>query len=106
MVNLKDLLEVLHESTELSTNEEIVKACKLIIEVQAFSYGEQDCIIASFEKGVLEDGDTPSKSSRDSLLEKGYMAKVISRGEWGFNACTYKGAWAYRLIQAQRGLNL
>lgn len=48
----------------------------------------------------LFDGDVPSKSGRNSLLEKGYIAKVVVKGEDGFNACTHKGMWAHRLLEA------
>lgn len=100
MTKLKELFDVLHEDVSLSTKEEIIYACKLIIEVQEMGSGERDCIIASFEHGPLDDGDVPSKSARSSLVERGYMSKVVVKGEEGYNACTYKGAKAYRLIKA------
>jgi len=62
--------------------------------------GERDVIRAAYESGPLYDGDVPSKISRDSLLDDGFIAKVVVRGEEGFNACTYKGGSAYRLIMA------
>lgn len=100
MVKLTRLLEALHESVELSTPAELKSACELIIEVQAMSGAERDCICVGYQHGPLFDGDVPSKSGRDSLLEKGYMAKVVVKGEDGYNACTHKGAWAYRLLEA------
>ena len=100
MTNLKTLLDVLHESTETSTPAEIKSACELIIDVQAMNGGERDCIYAAFRNGPLFDGDVPCKSGRNSLLSKGYMAKVVVRKEDGYNACTNKGAWAYRILQA------
>lgn len=100
MANLKQLLEAIHESTELSSAEELKRACELIIEVQAMDGSERDCIYASYKHGPLFDGDVPSKSGRNSLIEKGYMAKVVVNGEDGYNACTHKGAWAYRLHEA------
>ena len=100
MAKLKQLLEAIKESTELSSAEELKQACELIIEVQSMDSSERDCIRAGYKNGPLFDGDVPSKSGRNSLLEKGYMAKVVVKGEDGFNACTHKGAWAYRLIEA------
>jgi len=100
MATLKQLLDAIHESTDLSSAEELKSSCELIIEVQAMDGAERDCIRAAYKRGPLFDGDVPSKSGRNSLLEKGYMAKVVVNGEDGYNACTYKGAWAYRLIEA------
>lgn len=100
MAILKELLDVLHESTELSSEKELKSACELIIDVQAMGSDERDCIRCSYHQGPLFDGDVPSKSGRDRLLEKGYMAKVVVNGEDGYNACTHKGAWAYRLLEA------
>lgn len=97
---LADFLDVLHESVELSTANELKDAVKLIIEVQDMDSGMRDCIRAAFLNGPLDDGDVPSKSGRDALLENDYISKVVVKGEEGFNALTYKGARAYRLIKA------
>jgi len=103
MITLKEALDVLHESVELSSAEEIKAACELIIEVEAMSSAEQECIGASFICGPLHDGDVPSKSARDNLINSGFMAKVVVKAEEGYNACTYKGAKAYRLLRAGLG---
>ena len=100
MATLKELLDALHDSTDVSSSDEIKRACELIIEVQAMDGAERDCIYACFKRGPLHDGDVPSKSGRDQLLVKGYMAKIVVNGEYGYNACTHKGAWAQRLIDA------
>lgn len=97
-MKLKDILNVLHESIELSSDKEIKEACKLIIEVQELRGAEIDCIYAAFKNGPLFDGDVPSKSGRDELISKGFMVKVVVKGKDGFNALTHKGAWAYRLL--------
>ncbi|GAT33274.1 hypothetical protein TSACC_21687 [Terrimicrobium sacchariphilum] len=99
-ITLKLLLESIHESTALSTPEELKKACVLIERVQGMNSAERDVIRATFRKGPLFDGDVPSKSGRDSLLSDGFVAKVVVKGEDGYNACTYKGRKAYRLIEA------
>jgi hypothetical protein len=96
---LSELFEVLHENISLSSSDEIKKACELIIEVQALDSGECDCIVASCENGPLDDGDVPSKTSRNNLLTKGFMVKVVVKGEDGYNACTQKGYWAYKLLK-------
>ncbi len=100
MATLKQLLDALHESTELSSAEELKRACNLIIEVQTMDSSERDCVRAAYRLGPLDDGDVPSKNGRDNLIEKGYMAKVVVKGEDGYSACTHKGAWAYRLLEA------
>lgn len=100
MATLKQLLDALCVGVDLSSAEELKSACELIIEVQAMDGAERDCIRAAYKNGPLFDGDVPSKSGRNSLLEKGYMAKVVVKGEDGYNACTHKGAWAHRLLEA------
>lgn len=100
MAKLKSLLDTLHESLYTSTADEIKKACSLIIAVQEMDSDARDCIRASYRSGPLEDGDVPSKIARDKLVEGGYMAKVVVNGEDGYNACTHKGAWSYRLLEA------
>ena len=100
MATLKQLLEALHKDIKTSTAEEIKAACELIIDVQRMNSGERDCIHATYKNGPLFDGDIPSKVGRNSLLENGYLAKVVVKGEDGYNACTHKGAWAHRLLEA------
>lgn len=99
-ITLADLLEVIHESVDLSSADELKRAVKIIIEVQAMDSGMRDCIRAAYLSGPIDDGDVPSKSGRDALLDSGYISKVVVKGEQGFNACTYKGSSAYKLIVA------
>lgn len=101
-MKLNELLDVLHESTDLSTDAELKAACKLIIRAQSMTGGEIDTIAAAFESGPLWDGDVPSKSARDTLTVDGFMQRVVVKGEEGFNACTYLGARLYRLGKAIR----
>lgn len=98
-MKLIDLFNVLRESLETSTAEEIKNACALIVEVQGLLPAEKAVLECAFLRGPLHDGDVPSKSGRDSLIEKGYVVKVVVAGLDGYNACTHKGAWAYRLIK-------
>ena len=56
---------------------------------------EKDTLIALVERGPLWDGDMPSKQGRDSLLQRGLAAKVIVKGEDGWQAATYAGRDAY-----------
>jgi len=99
-MEIKKLLDVLHVGIDFDSDKRIANAVKLINDVQRISYQDIDVLNACFEKGPLYDGDVPSKSGRDNLLDSGYISKIVVNGEEGFNACTYKGAQAYRLIKA------
>jgi hypothetical protein len=100
MATLKNLLESIHESTETSSDASLAWAVKKIVRVQGMSGAERDTIRAAYRDGPLEDGDVPSKAARDALVAEGMMAKIVVKGEQGYNACTYLGALAYRLISA------
>ena len=52
---------------------------------------EKDTLIALVEAGPLWDGDVPSKAGRDALIASGLAARVIVRGEDGWQAATYAG---------------
>lgn len=65
----------------------------------AMATNNLDTLDALYSRGPLYDGDVPSKSERDWLIENGYCSKVIVNGEDGFNACTHKGAWLYRCVK-------
>lgn len=100
MLSLKELLDVLHESVDQSSPEEIKEACELIIRTQAMTDAERDVLRATYKDGPLWAGDLPSKSGRDTLMEDGFVEHVVVKGEDGHYACTSKGAWAYRLLEA------
>jgi hypothetical protein len=50
-----------------------------------------DSLYALAKRGPVWDGDIPSKSGRDELIEKGLAIRVIFNGEDGHTALTYKG---------------
>ena len=58
---------------------------------------EREDLMASLneiiKRGPLYDGDVPSKSDRDALLNLGLINKVVVKGEHGFQAVNYFG-WA------------
>jgi hypothetical protein len=58
--------------------------------------GEIDTLVALVENGPLWDGDVPSKSARDGLLERGFAMRCIVKGEDGWQAATYRGRDAYK----------
>ena len=96
-MRLKDILESICY-TNLDSAEEIAEAVNLIIEVQDFKNREVDTLLCAFNQGPLFDGDLPSKEARNTLIDKGYICKIIVKGEDGFNACTQKGALANKLL--------
>ena len=100
VVTLDSLLKVLHMDRKLSSADEVLEAERLIGDVLRMSPAAIDCVYALFERGPLYDGDVPSKSGRDMLLHGGFAAKIVMNGEEGYNACTYKGARAYRLLDS------
>lgn len=57
---------------------------------------ELDTLIALVEQGPLWDGDIPSKTGRDGLMACGFAARVIVRGEDGWQAATYSGRDVYK----------
>lgn len=65
-------------------------------EAPNFSGAEVDTLVALVEAGPLWDGDVPSKSGRDSLIEAGLAIRVVVRGEDGHTAATYAGRDAYK----------
>jgi hypothetical protein len=52
---------------------------------------EFDTLHALVLNGPLWDGDVPSKSGRDSLIDRGLAVRVVVRGEDGYTAATYAG---------------
>lgn len=98
--NLARLLDVIHVCKKLSSEAEYREGLDILRRVQRMDSGERDTVRVCFEKGPIDDGDVPSKSSRDKLLNDGFVSKVVVKGQEGYNACTYKGGMAYRLILA------
>jgi len=95
---LKDLFEIIHVSTKLSSQEEINAALKIIQEVEDFTSAERDVIRAAFKNGPLGAGDVPSKSGNSRLISLGYMCPIVVKAEEGYYALTYKGSTAYRIL--------
>lgn len=84
----------------LNSSEENEAALKWLALARAAKGNAIDTIMAAFARGPMHDGDVPSKTGRDWCLEHDLIAKVIVRGEWGYNALTYKGAWVYKVLIA------
>ncbi|MBP6564013.1 MAG: hypothetical protein KA200_00210 [Burkholderiales bacterium] len=52
---------------------------------------EFDTLQALVLNGPLWDGDVPSKSGRDSLIDRKLAVRIVVRGEDGYTAATYAG---------------
>lgn len=63
---------------------------------QALNGAEAETLTALVEQGPLWDGDLPSKSGRDGLLQKGYAVRIVVKGQDGYQAATYAGRDADR----------
>lgn len=100
MTKLKELLYEAGANFETSTASEIKEAVNLICEAEDLTEEETANLYAIFHSGPLHDGEIPSKQGRDMLLSKGLVEKIVVKGDDGFNACTHKGAWVYRIQTA------
>lgn len=54
-----------------------------------------DDLVALVERGPVWDGDVPSKSGRDELIQQGYAIRVVHKGEDGYTAASIKGRDLY-----------
>lgn len=64
---------------------------------ESLNGAEKDTLICLCRHGPTWDGDVPSKSGRDGLLQKGLAAKVvIKNNQQGYQAATYRGSRAYK----------
>ncbi len=100
VISFASLLDAAGISVTTSTPNEVLEACIMIVDVQSMISAKRDVIISTFESGPLSSGDIVSPELRDILVDGGYIARVVVKGRDGFNACTNRGAWAYRLIKA------
>jgi len=57
---------------------------------------EIDTLVALVERGPLWDGDVPSKSGRNDLIDRGFATRVVVAGCDGYTAATYAGRDAYK----------
>lgn len=96
----KAILTLIGWDVTLNSSEENEAALKWLALGRAAKGSAIDTIKAAFARGPLYDGDVPSKAGRDWCLEHDLIAKVIVRGEWGYNALTYKGAWVNKILIA------
>lgn len=95
---IQSLFSTVHVSLSTSSDEEIVAALRIIQMAEELTSAEISTLKALYKYGVLDDGDVASKAGRDALVEKGLAVRTIQKGEYGFNACTYKGGYIFSLL--------
>ena len=88
----------------LDTDSEIKNNALIINNALNISSAAKDVLYQLYESDALEDGDVISKSGRDTLIELGFASKLVLKREWGYQACTYLGAWAVKIIEADKAL--
>ena len=99
-MNIKNLLSVDHEGIDTSSDKELAQFIKIVVLAEDAILNASDTIIGLHNGGPLRDGDVPSKQERDWLLRNDLAAKVVVKGEDGYQALTYKGARVFRLMEA------
>ena len=65
-------------------------------ETRELSGAEVETLIALVECGPLWDGDVPSKSGRDGLIQRGRAVRIVVKGADGYQAATYAGRDVYK----------
>lgn len=98
-MNLKMALESMgYGNIKLLTDKELRRVIVLILNAEAMTPAMHDTLRALHARGPLWDGDIPSKTGRDALIELDLATKVVVKGEEGFNACTLLGAEMLRIL--------
>ena len=106
MVTIEEIAKDIGYTFSLMTVSEIEYFKEVATAAVNLSNAEVCVLKACHTNGPLEDGDVPSKSGRDSLLDKGFVSKIIVKGEDGYNACTYKGRLALNVANSKTKLDL
>lgn len=88
-------VSILHDS-----DAEIAAAIRLIQIAEELTGSGISTLRALYRCGPLNDGDIPSKAGLDELIEKGLAARIVQKGEYGYNACTYKGGQLFLFLVA------
>jgi hypothetical protein len=84
-----------YESTSIIEAVEKHVLCMAVPEPFIMTRVQLEVLQHAIEQGPIEDGDLISKSTRDELVAKGYIARIRVKGEEGFNAATYAGRYMF-----------
>lgn len=99
-MSIKILLSVARESLDTSSDNELAQFVRTAALAEDTISNAMDTIIGLYRNGPLRDGDVPSKQERDWLLMNDLAAKVVVKGEDGYQALTYNGARVFWLMEA------
>ncbi|MBB3142799.1 hypothetical protein [Halomonas organivorans] len=100
-MSIKRILQAIGgERLDLCSQSELLEIIELADIAHDLGGGHYDVLRCCHSEGPVRDGDVPSKAHRDDLLEVGAIAKVVVRGEDGFNACTYRGRELMKAMEA------
>ena len=80
-----------HPSLYGDDTEELTEAIDAILLAKETKQHALDTLSAIIKRGPLFDGDLPSKSERNWLLDKELISKVVVKGEQGYQAANYLG---------------
>jgi hypothetical protein len=87
----------MNERVDLMDDEERVELLHMI-DFSRNSRSLHEPLYQLCSRGPVFDGDVISKSARDALLTIGACAKVLVKGEDGFNAATYFGNYLLKVF--------
>ena len=90
--------QTIHCNPKLSTESELDYAHRLISDLPDGAKNAST-LQALYRVGPLDAGDLPSKAQRDWLMEHGYCAHIVVKGEDGYYACTGLGRDLYKLLE-------
>lgn len=99
MATVKELLNALEVTPDLSTAAELKESLLLIDQAQGLSSAAREVLRQFYISGPVFDGDLASKAGRDELESFGMAARCVVKGEQGYNVCLYKGFWALRIVE-------
>jgi len=92
----------MHERPDLLDHQEAIDLINMI-DFAKVNRGLHGQLYQLHAKGPVWDGDVISKSQRSDLLDIGACAKVVVKGQEGFNACTYFGRTLLRVYDWLHG---
>lgn len=95
---LERFYQAVHCHPKLSTESELDYVHRLISDLPDGAKNAST-LRALYRVGPLDAGDLPSKAQRDWLMEHGYCAHIVVKGEDGYYACTGLGRDLYKLLE-------
>lgn len=73
---------------------------KVKLLAESLTSAEKDTLHALLLNGPLDDGDVPSKTGRDLLIEKDLATRVIVKASDGYQAATFLGRDVFKYLKS------